>query len=72
MEEDIKMFFDKKIKEGYIDESGEPKKCVCGSTKFKQVNQYYGNLGIEEYSLMCIDKDCLKIVGAWAFGHWII
>ena len=36
----------------------------------KQVNQYYGEGWIEEYSLECTNEDCLKIVGTWAFGHW--
>tara|TARA_R110000851_G_scaffold233479_1_gene386049 strand:+ start:475 stop:795 length:321 start_codon:yes stop_codon:yes gene_type:complete len=62
----------KLIKEGYIAEDGHPKKCVCGCTEFKQVNQTYGEGWIEEYSLECKNEDCLKTVGHWAYGNWTV
>jgi len=63
-------YYKEQIAEGYIAENGTPLKCGCGCTEFKQVNQYYGEGWIEEYSLECTNEDCLKIVGTWAFGHW--
>ena len=63
-------YYKQQIAEGYITENGTPLKCSCGCTEFKQVNQYYGEGWIEEYSLECTNEDCLKIVGTWAFGHW--
>jgi len=66
MEANIK----EQIRLGYISENGKPLKCECGSIDFKQVNQYYGEGYIEEYSLECKNEECLKIVGHWSFGHW--
>lgn len=63
-------YYKEQIAEGYISENGKPLKCGCGCTEFKQVNQYYGEGWIEEYSLECTNEDCLKIVGTWAFGNW--
>jgi len=63
-------YYKQQIAEGYIAEDGTPLKCGCGCTEFKQVNQYYGEGWIEEYSLECANEDCLKIVGTWAFGKW--
>lgn len=58
------------IDEGYIDRDGQPLKCVCDSTEFKQVNQTYGEGYIEEYSIECTNTECQKIVGHWAYGAW--
>lgn len=62
----------KQIEDGYIDEYGHPKKCFCGGTEFKQVDQLYGGGWIEEYSLECTNEDCETIVGHWAYGHWTV
>mgnify|MGYP003657578322 CR=1 FL=1 len=70
MDESFENFIKKQIEEGYIYENGNPKKCLCGCTEFKQVDQYYGEGHIEEYSLECSNQNCLKIVGCWSFGHW--
>ena len=60
----------RRIDSGFILSTGKPVKCECGCTVFKEVEQYYCVNGIEEYSLQCTNKDCLKIVGHWAFGNW--
>jgi len=51
------------VQDGYISEDGMPLKCSCGCKEFKQVNMYYGEGYIEEYSLECKKESCLKIVG---------
>jgi hypothetical protein len=68
--EDIDKYIRKQVDGGYISEDGYPLKCICGCTKFKHVDQYYGEGWIEEYSLECTNIDCLKIVGHWSFGNW--
>lgn len=62
----------RQIDEGYISENGQPKKCSCGCVEFKQVNQTYGEGGVEEYSLECENGECLKIVGHWSYGNWTV
>ncbi len=64
-------YFKRKVNEEYINNEGQPLKCECGCTEFKQVSQYYGEGFIEEYSLECTNQDCLNIVGTWSFGHWM-
>jgi hypothetical protein len=68
----IEDYFKERIDGGYISENGAPLKCECGCTEFKDINQYYGEGWIEEYSLECTNEDCLKIVGTWSFGNWEI
>jgi hypothetical protein len=72
MEGTFEDYIKEQIKEGYIAEDGHPKKCVCGCTEFKQVDQHYGEGHIEEYSLECTNQECLNTVGSWSFGHWQI
>ena len=72
MEETFEDYIKRQVDEGYIANDGRPIKCVCGCTEFKQVDQYYGEGYIEEYSLECTNQDCLKIVGNWSYGYWQI
>lgn len=67
-EEYHKKMFD----EGYICADGAPKKCLCGCSEFKEVNIYRGEGCTEEYSLQCTNEKCLKIVGTWSYGNWLL
>jgi hypothetical protein len=59
------------VQEGYIDESGKPLKCHKDDCPdLIEVNKFYGETGLEEYSLKC--KFCGDIVGTWSFGNWDI
>ncbi|AGH56712.1 hypothetical protein Phi19:2_gp097 [Cellulophaga phage phi19:2] len=57
---------------GYIYPDGQPKKCECECTQFKQINVSHGEGWVEEYSLQCTNQDCEKIVGHWSYGHWSV
>jgi hypothetical protein len=65
-------YFKRQIEEGYILENGKPIKCECGCADFKQVDKYFGEGYIEEYALECTNEDCLKIVGRWSYGSWLV
>ena len=39
---------------------------------FKQVDKYFGEGYLEEYALECTNEDCLKIVGRWSYGSWLV
>lgn len=69
-EQSVEDYMKRQIEDGYITENGQPIKCECGCTEFKQVDQHYGEGHIEEYSLECTNQECLKTVGCWSFGHW--
>lgn len=62
----------KMVSEGYISSDGAPKKCLCGCSEFKEVNVYRGEGYTEEYSLQCKNEKCLKIVGTWSYGNWLL
>lgn len=72
MENELIQQMNQRIENGYIDSDGTPLKCECGCKEFKQVNIYYGEGWIEEYSLECKNEGCLKIVGHWAYGNWTL
>lgn len=72
IEESFEESFKRLTEEGYLTPYGEPTKCECGCTEFKQVNQYYGEGYIEEYQLECTNQECLKIVGTWSYGNWML
>lgn len=64
--------FIKQVTAGYISEDGEPIKCECGCTEFKRVNMYFEEGYLVEYTLECINEKCLKLVGVWSYGGWMI
>lgn len=70
--ESFEDFLKKEIEEGFRLESGQPIKCECGCIEFKQVDKYYGEGHLEEYALECTNENCLKIVGRWSYGSWLV
>ncbi len=66
---DFKDYMDGLVRDGYIDGTGKPLKCLfCDSSNLKDTNYIKSNYGIEEYDVVC--KDCGKVVGHWAYGNW--
>lgn len=70
--ESLEDYMEDRIKSGLIRADGHPIKCECGCTKFKSVDEVYGEPLLLEYSLKCTNEKCLQIVGSWAYGHWQI
>ena len=70
--ESFEDYFKRQIEDGYILENGKPVKCECGCTDFKQVDKYFGEGYLEEYALECTNEECLKIVGRWSYGSWLV
>lgn len=66
-------YFKDMVKKGYINKSGAPLKCFCGSTNLKNVNEVYMEGGtIIEFNVKCKNKKCNKIVASWSYGAWNI
>lgn len=54
---------------GYIEQDGEPIKCLkCGSKKLEDCNYINECFGTVEYQKRC--KCCGEIAGVWAYGYW--
>jgi len=62
-------YIDHLEKEGYINEKGQPLKCLhCDSKNLEDYGHIYENLGCVEYQVRC--KDCKKHVNTWSYGNW--
>jgi hypothetical protein len=70
--ETFEQYFKRQIEEGYIMGDGRPIKCGCGCVKFREVEKYYGDYLLEEYALECTNEACLRIVGRWSYGNWMV
>ena len=68
----FEQFLKEEIEAGYMSENGSPIKCHCGCTDFKEVDKYHENGHVVEYALECKNEDCLKIVGRWSYGSWLL
>ena len=68
---DMSKYINHLVNKGFVTEDGTPLKCVhCESDNLQQVNECYGQYGIEEYQIQC--KNCNNITGHWAYGNWQI
>jgi hypothetical protein len=70
--ETFEQYFKRQIEDGYILGDGTPIKCECGCVKFREVEKYYGDYLLEEYALVCTNESCLRIVGRWSYGNWVV
>ena len=47
-----------------------PIDCDCGCNEKIETYMYYESYGVCEYKVRC--KQCNKLLGHWAYGHWQI
>ncbi len=68
--QDTEEYLKQMISHGYIKEDGEPLKCECECTDFKEVPTDYIDNTVCEFNSVC--KDCNSVLGNWAYGSWML
>lgn len=58
-----------RIQNGFVTETLEPIKCVCGCTDFYDVTIDTIENVVCEHDRLC--ASCHKIVGTWSYGSWM-